>query len=349
MRRESCHDNPFYPVKSKSGPAIVGAFVIGAFVLGIVALLSFGGVSFFSKPQRFVVFFDETIHGLDLGSPVKLRGVRIGRVVNLNVRYEAARNTSVVAVVCELNRNMITDSSGAELDVSSREELQTLVDHGLRAQLGVLGLATGLLYVELDFEDPAEYPAPATPPQPLGLSHVVVPAMPSAIQEIQTNISEILNDIRKIDFAGISKEFKGLLVDTRAQLAGLDAKGTLAQWQRTGAQFETLAATTAPQIQKTLGNLDGAITELRGVLTKLDAQVTPAGEELAATLTEARGALESFNATATAAHRFIASQSGLGEEAVRTMEQLRATAEAVQRLADFLERNPQALITGKKR
>ena len=53
--------------------------------------------------------------------------------------------------------------------------------------------------------------------------------------------------------------------------------------------------------------------------------------------------------TASAAHRFIASQSGLGDEAARTMEQLRATAEAVQRLADFLERNPQALITGKKR
>ena len=64
-------------MKTKVGPAIVGAFVIGAFVLGTIALLAFGGVSFFSKPERFVVFFDETIHGLDLGSPVKLRGVRV--------------------------------------------------------------------------------------------------------------------------------------------------------------------------------------------------------------------------------------------------------------------------------
>lgn len=313
-------------------------------MLGIVALLSFGGVSFFSKPQRFVVFFDESIHGLDLGSPVKLRGVRIGRVVNLNVRYEAERNKSVVAVVCELNRNMLTGSDGAELDVSSREELQSLVDDGLRAQLGVLGLATGLLFVELDFEDPAVYPAPPVPFEP---PHVVVPAMPSAIQEIQTNISKVLNDVRKIDFAGISKEFKGLLVDTRAQLNGLDVKGTVAQWQRTGAQFEALAA--SPEIKETFVNLNGAITELRGVLAHIDAQVAPTGQELAATLAEARAALESFNATATTAHRFIASQSGLGEEAVRTMEQLRSTAEAVQRLADFIERNPQALITGRKR
>ncbi len=331
-------------MKSKKGPAIVGAFVIGAFVLGVVALLSFGGVSFFSKPQRFVVYFDESIHGLDLGSPVKLRGVRIGRVVELNVRYEAETNNSVVGVVCELNRNMITDSEGAQLDVSDREELQTLVDRGMRAQLGILGLATGLLFVELDFEDPKEYPAVELP---FETKYVVVPAMPSAIQEIQTNISGLLNEMRKIDFVGISREFKGLLVDTRGQLNGLDLKGTLAQWQRTGAQFEALAA--SPEIKETFVNLNGAIAELRGVLRKIDAEVGPTSQELAATLTQARVALESFNTTATTATRFIASQGGLGEEAVRTMEQLRATAEAVQRLADFLERNPQALITGKKR
>lgn len=331
-------------MKTKVGPAIVGAFVIGAFVLGIVALLAFGGVSFFSKPQRFVVYFDESIHGLDLGSPVKLRGVRVGRVVELNIRYEAEHNRSVVGVVCELNRNMISDSAGAQIDVSSRAELQKLVDRGLRAQLGVLGLATGLLFVELDFMNPHEYPAAPLPFQP---KYLVVPAMPSAIQEIQTNISEILNDVRKIDFAGISKEFKGLLVDTRSQLNGLDVKAAVTQWQRTGAQFEALAA--SPQIKDTFVNLNAAIADLRGVLAHLDAQVGPAGQELTATLAQAKAAMEAFNATALAAHRFIAAQSGLGDEATRTMEQLRSAAEAVQRLADFLERNPQALITGKKR
>ena len=331
-------------MKPKSGPLIVGAFVIGAFVLGLIALLAFGGVSFFSKPQRFVVYFDESVHGLDLGSPVKLRGVRLGRVVELNVRYEANRNRSIVGVVCEMNRDTITDAEGRQLDVSSRAELQKLVDRGMRAQLGVLGLATGLLFVELDFLDPAEHPMPKLDFQP---RYVVVPAMPSAISEFQANLTEILNDVKRIDFAGISNEFKGLLVDSRQQLAGLDLKGTVAQWQRTGAEFEALAKT--PEIKQTFENLNAAIADLRAVLQTIDGQVAPAGKELAATLVQAQTALETFNTTASAAHRFIASQSGLGDEAARTMEQLRATAEAVQRLADFLERNPQALITGKKR
>jgi len=48
-------------MKTKVSPAIVGAFVIGAFALGIIALLTVGGVSIFAKPQRFVVYFDESI------------------------------------------------------------------------------------------------------------------------------------------------------------------------------------------------------------------------------------------------------------------------------------------------
>ncbi|HTO02215.1 MAG TPA: MlaD family protein [Opitutus sp.] len=331
-------------MKSKAGPAIVGAFVIGAFVLGTIALLSFGGVSFFSKPERFIVNFDESIHGLDLGSPVKLRGVRIGRVVELNVRYIADRNHSVVAVVCELNRDIITDNRGMKLDVSSRAELQRLVDQGMRARLEIQALATGMLFVGLDFVDPAEFPAQPMEVQP---RYVVVPAMPSAISEFQANLTEILNDVKKMDFAGISAEFKGLLVDTRKEIVGLNLKATLEQWQRTGAQVEALAA--SPEIKESFVNLNAALSQLRTVLANVDAQIGPAGKELTATLVEAKASLEAFGATANAAHRFIASQSGLGDEATRTLQQLSSAAEAVQRLADFIERNPQALITGKKR
>ncbi|MEO6001674.1 MAG: MlaD family protein [Opitutus sp.] len=331
-------------MKTKAGPAIVGAFVLGAFVLGIVALLAFGGVSFFSKPERFMVFFDESIHGLDLGSPVKLRGVRIGRVVELNIRYESEKKQSVVAVVCELNRNIITDTRGTKLDVSSRAELQKLVDQGMRARLEIQALATGMLFVGLDFVDPAEFPAPSLPMQP---RYLVVPAMPSAISEFQANLTEILNDVKKIDFAGISTEFKGLLSDTRKQMNGLNLKATVEQWQKTGAQIESLAA--SPEIKDTLGNLNSAVTQLRSVLGHLDEQVGPAGKELTATLAQAKVSLEAFAVTANAAHRFISSQSGLGDEATRTLQQLSSAAEAVQRLADFIERNPQALISGRKR
>ena len=331
-------------MKIKVSPAVVGAFVLGAFALMVIALLSFGGVSFFSKPQRFAVYFDESIHGLDLGSPLKLSGVRVGRVVDIHIRYDEAKNKSVVAVVCELSKNKLTDAKGQLIDVSDRAELQGLVDRGLRAQLGVLGLATGLLFVELDFLNPKEFPAEARVTE---TKMVVVPAVPSAISAFQSSASEILANLKKIDFAGLSREFTGLLADARKRLDGVDLRGVSEQWKKTGAQVEALVAST--EVKQTFTNLNAAIADLRGTLATIDAQVVPAGQELTATLTQAKLAVGSFNDAATTARKFISTHAGLGDEVVGTLAQLNEAAAAVTRLADFLERNPNALLTGKKR
>ena len=331
-------------MKTKFNPGVIGAFVIGGFALLVIALLSFGGVSFFTKPQRFVVYFDESIHGLDKGSPVKLRGVRIGRVTSLNIRYDEKTNKSVVAVVCEFSQNIVTDPKGGEFDVSSRAQLQMLVDKGLRAQLGVLGLATGLLFVELDFFDPKEYPVTNPIAEP---RYVLVPAVPSAITEIQNSVTDILASIKRVDFPGLSRELVALLGETRKKLDGVDFKALVEQWKKAGASVDTLATTATPQLKEALTNLNATIVDLRAAITKIDAQINTNGDQLTETLKQAKETLESFNAAAVSARKFIAAQSGLGDEANRALGQIADAAEAVQRLADFLERNPQALLSGK--
>jgi paraquat-inducible protein B len=330
-------------VKTKVSPAIVGTFVIGAFALLIIALLTFGGVNFFAKPQRFVVYFDESVHGLNLGSSVQLRGVPVGRVVDLNVHYDGKTHQSVVAVVCELSKNKVTDSKGTAINVADRAELQTLVDHGLRARLDVQGLATGLLFVELEFLNPREYPADTRITE---LKYVVVPYVPSAISEFQTNLTEILNDIKKVDFAGIGRELKQLLVDAHRQLDGLDLKGLIAQWQKAGASVDALVS--SPETKQTLVNLNATLIDLRAVLARLDNQIASNGTELKTTLVQTKETLASFNAAAESARRFITAQNGLGPDVNHALSQLSDAAEAVQRLAEFLERNPQALISGKR-
>ena len=190
-------------MKTKVSPAVIGMFVLGAMALGVFALISIGDVNFFSRPQRFLVNFDETVHGLDAGSPVKLRGVRVGRVVSINLRYQPDSSESVVTVVCELSRDVLADKEGVPIDVSDRAELERLIARGLRAQLGVIGLATGLLYVELDFFDPKAYPAPPT--SAVDLRYANVPAVPSTISEFQASLSEILTNLKGIDFAGLSR------------------------------------------------------------------------------------------------------------------------------------------------
>ncbi len=330
-------------MKTKVSPAVVGVFVLGALALGLIALFSFGGVNFFSKPQRFVVYFDETIHGLDQGSPVKLRGVRVGRVASINLRYNATANESVVAVVCELSRNILSDERGLPIDVSNRAELERLIDRGLRAQLGVIGLATGLLYVELDFFDTAEFPMPDGPRDD---RYAVMPPVPSTISQFQASFTEILANMKQIDFGRLAGELQGLLTDARRQLNGLDSKALVTEWTKAGASLNAL--TTDPQIKSTLTNVNDAVTDLRALLARIGAQVEPTAEGFNTTLAEVRGSLESFERVLNSFGAFVNAQQGLGDGANQAFHQLAEAAASIQRLADFLERNPGALLTGRR-
>jgi paraquat-inducible protein B len=331
-------------VKTKVSPAVVGMFVLGAFTLGVIALLSFGGLSLFSKPQRFMVYFDESVHGLDLGSPVKLRGVRIGRVVDLAIYYDDAANHSVVAVTCELNRNVIQDAKGMQLRVSGPKDIQTMVDNGLRAQLGVLGLATGLLFVELDFVSPVEQ-VPAKIAEQSKL--VVIPSLPSAISEYQASISEILADLKKVDFAGISREMKSLLATSSKKVNDLDVQQLTAKLGR--AADSVTALIESPETKQTFANLNQTLGALREAIAKIDGQVGPVSEDLKATLVSAQSALKTLETTAVTTRRFVQDQGQVGEELTLALRQVAEAAGALENLASALERNPSSLIVGKKK
>ena len=380
-------------MKTRISPTLVGVFVLGALIIAIIGIMSFGGVNLFSRPQRFVVYFDESINGLDLGSPVKLRGVRVGRVVDMNVRYDETTNQSHVAVVCEFNRNILVDAQGVAYDVRDRKRLQSLVDHGLSAELDMLGLATGMLYVELGFTPPSadsgnanlpigptaqsaaprnasqtanqEIGAPnspaATPANIIPTErqlpienreskienpYVVIPTKPSAISALQTNITNILGELKNMNLPNLARDADALLKDARTQLNTLDLAAMTASLTRAGDSITALAA--SPEARQTLADLDATINQLRATLARLDTTLAPANDKLAATLADAQATLKKFSATADSAKRLIDAQTGLGETAARALKQLNEAAASVQRLADYLERNPNALLTGKK-
>lgn len=331
-------------MKTKVSPTVVGFFVLGAMLIGMIGLFSFGSLSFLRKPQRFMVYFDESVSGLDEGSPVKLRGVRVGRVSQVSLSYNEANNQSVVAVLCELNRAVLSNPNGQAIDVSDRAEIEKLIDGGLRAQLGVIGLATGLLYVELDFKDPAEYPVPHR--DLVAVDYAIVPAVPSAISEFQSTFSEILANVKDVDFKALANELQGLLADSRRQINSLDLAKLGSEWTATAKSLRTV--TESPAIPAALDNLNGALTDLRTTLRRVDGVVDPTAAELAETLQQARTSLAALDHVAATANQFISAQTGLGAEATAALRQLGEASRSISRLADFLERNPNALLTGRQ-
>ncbi len=330
-------------MKTKISPAAVGMFVLGALLLFIVGFLSFGGSNIFSKPARFVIYFDESVSGLDPGAPIKFYGVRVGRVAAVSARFDENTRKALVQTICEINRNVITDTNGRTVDLTKSAELQTLIDRGLRAKLNFTGI-TGLLFVELNIEDPKEYPAIA---RYASETLPVVPAIPSPIAEVQASIVEIVANIKQVDFAGIAKDVKTLLASTNQKVAELDLK---ALTDRIGGAADAVTTlVSSPETKQTMTNLNAAIAELRTTLASIEGQVGPVSEELKATLASAQTALKSIDATANTTQRFVAAQGNVGDELTQALRQLGDAAAALERLADTLERNPSSLIVGKKK
>jgi paraquat-inducible protein B len=104
-----------------------------------------------------------------------------------------------------------------------------------------------------------------------------------------------------------------------------------------------------PEFKRTLENLNATLAEVRAAVARLDGQIDPAAKELHATLGEARRALQAFGEASAATRGFFATNAGVGAEVGATLLRLNEAADAVARLAEYLERNPNALLLGKKR
>ena len=64
--------------RKRIDPRVIGSFVVGAVILSVAALLFFGPGGFLSETRSYVIYFDSSVKGLNVGSPVRFRGVKIG-------------------------------------------------------------------------------------------------------------------------------------------------------------------------------------------------------------------------------------------------------------------------------
>ena len=81
---------------------VIGGFVISAIVLLVIGIVIFGGGKFFTKTFKYVLFFDRSIKGLNVGAPVVFRGVEIGSVNSVAIRADAETLKVDIPVVIEV-------------------------------------------------------------------------------------------------------------------------------------------------------------------------------------------------------------------------------------------------------
>src|SRR5205807_4801515 len=131
-------------------PTLIGAFVLVGTALAVAALVVFGSGKFFHHKYRFVLYFEGSVNGLNIGAPVKFKGVEIGSVSQVLLDFENPSRDFRIPVIIQLDADKL-DQLGSNADFDDPRVMKTAIEHGLRGQLATQSLVTGLQFVELDF------------------------------------------------------------------------------------------------------------------------------------------------------------------------------------------------------
>ncbi len=368
--------------------SMIGAFVVGAIVLAVVAVVVFGSGKFLKKQQSYIMYFQGSVKGLAIGSPVMFRGVRIGDVRDISIKVQQEDLSFYIPVIIDIDMEKV-NTSGIRLK-RAYEHFQTLIQKGLRAQLQSQSFVTGQLGVALDFfpDKPAKFVG-------LNKKYHEIPTVPTTLEDIQKaladlNLKEVVERV-KSSLEGIDKmvnspeigktlaalsqtaeEARTLVrnVNSHVGPVSVQAVDTLKDIQKlvqnVNTQVGPLLSTvqgTVTDVQKlvqhvdtridpVLANADGALQSIQSVVQndvrKLVQDVNGLVPEVTKTLTAMQGTLQEAQVTLGSIGGASGANSPLFYELAETLEEVSHTAQSLRTLTDYIQQHPEALLKGKK-
>jgi paraquat-inducible protein B len=326
-------------MSKKANKTIIGAFVVGAIVLIVAGVLIFGSGKFLEETRSYVLFFQGSVKGLNIGSPVMFRGVKIGSVTDILLRFDPEDLSIYIPVIVELEPERIEDVSG-EKHVS--ENVKRMVKHGLRGQLQLQSMVTGQLMVNFDFETD----------EPLTLTGITseYPELPT----IPSDMEKLSKTLENIPFEDIFKKLHAAVEGFNKIINSPELGGTIKAAEKTLKEMQQLVKDVDNQIKPLVANIMNTSDAARNSFEQ--AEKTLALEEgvpgelasgIKETLISAGNAMTQAEHTLSSVQGVVAEDSNTLYELNNSLQELSEAARSIRFLADYLERHPEALLRGK--
>ncbi len=331
---------------------------MGAAVLAVAGVAYFGSGEFLAKKYTYVAFFEGSLKGLNIGAPVTFRGVRIGTVSNIVVRYDSDDHSVRIPVYFELEQGRV--EAVRERTGDAYQTVGALINDGLRAQLVTQSFVTGQVAVQLDFH-------PNTVVEPVGADpdYHEFPTIPSTMEKMGKALedfdlggllSNIASAVEGIGELAQSAELRDAIaaLDETIKAFGKLARDIDAKVDPIAGNIDetfTAARRTLDQVTESVASVEGTVNptieDARKLIQNIDGQVNPAVASFLLTAETAQTALEQARETLAVAKADIAEDSELYRSAVDALNELAAAARSIRELADLLEQHPEALLQGK--
>src|SRR5262245_25250575 len=323
-------------MSKKANPTSIGLFLVMGLALAVAGLLLFSSRSLFHPQHKDILYFNTSLKGLNPGAPVKFRGVTIGSVVEILIRHNQASNDFAMPVVIAIDKKLAQSRSDQLLRIGSQSGLDELIRNGLRGQLDAESLVTGVLYVELDV-------LPNAPPP---VFHQLQPEY-SEIPTVPTDIQQLLASLAQFDAHGLSDKLNALLtrLDTGfGQLNVAEINSGLTNLLKAANRL-----VNTPDLTNALAALRPTLDKAGALLKRIDDRVDPLADSVTNTLYAAQKTLADLRVGVRNVSDLLSPDSVLRLNLNQALEEISNAGRAVADLAEFLERNPNVLLTGKKR
>ena len=261
-----------------------------------------------------MLVFNESVRGLLPGAPVDFLGIDIGEVVSINTQFDPVSKKFSIPVEVRIYPERIGSRrlKGAKPMVRDpKDNYDTLVAHGMRAQLRTGNLLTGQLYVAFDF-----FPNAPKAKIDWDKDPVEMLTIKGSLTDLREAATSIINKLNKIDYEAIGSNLQQTLQGSNDVVKKIDKM-----------EFEAIGSDLQQTLQST-----------NKLMQRLDAELVP----------ETKGMMEDARRALVSAEKLLASDSPLQTDATAMMNEIARAAQSLRILSDYLEQHPEALIKGKK-
>ena len=299
--------------------AKIGMFIFSSILLIVAAIVLLSSGSFFSKKANFVVFFNTSLKGLDVGAPVKFNGVKVGIVADISVAYDPEKKAVYTPVIIQIDSRMFDKMNISGMHIGDFQSFyDEQIKNGLAAKLTMDSVVTGKIFIELNYFKKNEI---VTVKNLSGKYHQM-PSVSQDFSEIITNIDSVIQKINTVDFK--------LVFDSLSK-AGLSVADVFS---------DPNVKEILRSLNTTIGNFNTFVVHADGVLSNLDDNVKVAVKSF-------RESVDSMHNTSDTINDMFDPNSDFRTGLDHAVEQMDKTFRSVRVFVDYLERNPNALLTGK--
>ncbi|ADC71828.1 Mammalian cell entry related domain protein [Thioalkalivibrio sp. K90mix] len=318
----------------------LGLFIVGGLVALVTALFIMTAGNIFRASIPIETYIDSSVQGLEIGAPVKFRGVTIGEITNLgftSVEYQQdvdpRERKRYVMVEARLWPDRFA-ASAREQDFEA-DVLKNLVDAGLRVRIAAQGI-TGMNYLEADFSDPDEHPPLEHDWEPRS---IYIPSSPSIAVQFMEYAENLLKRIDGLDIEGVIENLNSLLVTVDDTVSSLDTGG-----------LNQRADDLISELEQTMRTADRVMQSVEALVEHPDTQALPS---------ETRKAIQELRRTAEAAdvaglvdrmdsmvERLDRGMDVSESKLLETLDELQGAISGLRSLSDDVRRNPGGALFG---